>query len=326
MSKVTQIWLIIATFLVIIGLIIFIAVMTVNNWNFTKLNTVKFETNTYQIAEEFNKISIETDTADILFMPSDDDTCKVVCFEAKNTKHSVATQDGTLAINMANNRKWYEYISINLNSPKITVYLPNAEYGALLIKESTGDIKIPKNFSFQSIDISATTGDVKCLASALELIKIKLSTGDIDIENVTAKMFDLSVSTGHVTATSIACQNDFKVSVSTGDAKLTDISCKNIISNGSTGDIYLKNVIANQRFNIKRSTGDVKLEKCDAGELFMITDTGDIKGSLLSDKVFIAQSDTGSVKLPKTVTGGRCEITTDTGNINISIEYIENII
>jgi len=51
----------------------------------------------------------------------------------------------------------------------------------------------------------------------------------------------------------------------------------------------------------------------------METDTGDIRGSLLSSKVFLADSGTGKVDVPKTVTGGKCQVHTDTGDIKITI-------
>ena len=52
----------------------------------------------------------------------------------------------------------------------------------------------------------------------------------------------------------------------------------------------------------------------------MITDTGDVRGSLLSEKVFIVNTDTGRKEVPDTITGGRCEITTDTGDVKITID------
>lgn len=110
------------------------------------------------------------------------------------------------------------------------------------------------------------------------------------------------------------------VGVSTGKAYLTDIACKNVISSGSTGDIFLDNVIAAKKFYIERSTGDVRFENSDATEIFVETGTGYVTGTLLTDKVFIIQTDTGSVDVPKTITGGRCEITTDTGDIKITIK------
>ena len=62
--------------------------------------------------------------------------------------------------------------------------------------------------------------------------------------------------------------------------------------------------------------------RCDRSapaELFVETDTGDVRGSLLTEKTFIVQTDTGSVDVPETTTGGKCEITTDTGDIEIEI-------
>lgn len=320
MRKKTKIWLVIATALVVVGCVIFGGVMTMLQWDFTKLSTVKYETNDYEIDENYKNISIVTDTADIVFMPSQNSKSSIVCREQKNVKHSVTVKDDTLVISVVDTRKWYEYIGINIGTPKITVYLPNAEYEKLFIKESTGDVAIPNNFSFESMDISTSTGDVKNDASASESIKIKTGTGNIRVENISAEALDLSVSTGEITVCDVTCQGDVKIHVSTGKTKLTDVACKNLTSSGNTGDISLKNVIATEKFSLERSTGDVKFDGCDAAEISVKTDTGDVTGTLLSEKVFLAETDTGRVEVPKTATGGRCEITTDTGDIRIKIQ------
>lgn len=321
MSNRTKKWIIIATSLIVLGLILFIAVMMVNQWDFAKLNTVKYESNTYQINEDFNNISLKTDTANILFVPSDDGICKVACYEQEKSKHSVSVNDGTLTINLVDVRKWYEHIiNISIDEPKITVYLPKDEYAALLVKESTGSIEIPENFKFESIDISASTGGVKCYSSVAEFIKITTTTGDICVENVSTGSLDLSVTTGNVIANSITCEGDITVGVSTGKTDLTNVKCKNINSIGSTGGISLKNVIATEQFSIERSTGSVKFDGSDAAGIFVETSTGNVKGSLLSEKVFITETSTGDVSIPRSVTGGKCEITTSTGDIKIEIE------
>lgn len=320
MRKKTKIWLVIATALVVVGCVIFGGVMTMLQWDFTKLSTVKYETNDYEIDENYKNISIVTDTADIVFMPSQNSKSSIVCREQKNVKHSVTVKDDTLVIAVVDTRKWYEYIGINIGTPKITVYLPNAEYEKLFIKESTGNVEIPNNFRFESMDISTSTGDVKNDASASESIKIKTSTGNIRVENISAEALDLSVSTGEITVCDVTCQGDVKIHVSTGKTKLTDVACKNLTSSGNTGDISLKNVIATEKFSLERSTGDVKFDGCDAAEISVKTDTGDVTGTLLSEKVFLAETDTGRVEVPKTATGGRCEITTDTGDIRIKIQ------
>ncbi|MBE6714592.1 MAG: DUF4097 domain-containing protein [Ruminococcaceae bacterium] len=320
MSRKTKIWLITASSLVVIGCMVFVGVMTVLKWDFTKLSTVKYETNDYEINEEYKGISIVTKTADVLFVPSEDSKASVVLREQENMRHSVAVRDGTLVIKVVDTRKWYDYVGINFGTPKITVYIPKGEYGALSVSSSTGDVEIPKDFKFESIDISESTGNVKNYACASELIKIKTSTGNIRVENVSAGALDLTVSTGGIYVSEVCCEGDVKIKASTGDADLTDVACRSVISMASTGDLSLKNVIASEKFSLERSTGDVKFDRCDAGEIFVKTDTGDVRGSLITEKVFITKTDTGRVNVPKTINGGRCEITTDTGDIKIEIK------
>lgn len=315
----SKIWFVIATVLVIAGLIMFTVAMSEYGWDFSRLSTEKFETNTYDINEVFHSISMNTDTADIIFAASQDGTCRVECYEAETAKHSVSVQEDTLVIKIADEKAWYNHIGINFDSPKVTVYLPKTEYASLFIHESTGDIEIPEDFKFTCVDISLSTGDVNFLASASELIKIRGGTGNICVENTSAGSLSLSVSTGKITVSNVTCQENVHIRVSTGKTNLTDMVCKNLVSSGNTGDIALDHVIVSEKLSIQRSTGDVKLDSSDAAEILIKTDTGDVVGSLLTGKVFITHTDTGSVEVPKTATGGKCEITTDTGNIKIKV-------
>ena len=320
MKSTTVIWLIAAAFLVVIGSLLFAAVMTANHWDFAALGRSKFEIRTVDITEEFQLVSIQTDTDDIFFRLSDDGKCSVVFDEHVNERHTASVQNGTLSIGVTDTGKWYEHISVLIASPKMTVYLPAAEYDSLSVKGSTGDIVLPRELSFGSMDISVSTGDVSSSASASGLIRIKSGTGDIRLENLSAGELDLTVSTGKVDVRSATCGGNFGVSVSTGKTLLTDVTCGSLVSDGSTGDITLRDVIAAEKISVERSTGDVSFERNDAAELFIKTGSGDVTGSLLSEKVFIAQSNTGRVKVPETTIGGKCEIRTNTGKISIDIE------
>ncbi len=305
MKKNTKTWLVIAVSLVVIGGMIFGGVMTLLKWDFTKLSTVKYETNEYEISENYTNIKLVTDTADITFLPANGEKSSVVCHEQKKLKHTVAVEEDVLVIELHDTRKWYEYIGINFGTPKITVYIPQGEYGTLSIQSSTGDVEIPKDFKFENMDISLSTGDVTNHASAVNTIKIQTNTGHIRVADISVGMLDLSVSTGKT--------------------NITNVQCKNVLSSGNTGDLRMENVVATEKFSVERSTGDVKFDGCDAAEIFIQTDTGNVMGSLLSDKVFITQTDTGRVDVPKTVSGGRCEIFTDTGDIKITVAGIEKL-
>ena len=312
-------WLIVATSLIIVGLVIFSCVMTAYKWDFTKLSTKKYQTNEYEITEDFSIIEINSATADISILPSQDGKSKVVCFDDENLKYQVGVNGEKLSINLNDQRKWYEYIGIDFYTSKLTIYLNQNDYFKLSINQSTGDVEISENLRFNNIDIRLSTGNVKCLASSSELIKIQTTTGDITLQNLSAGALDLRVSTGSVNLSSITANGDIKLNTNTGDVKLENATCKSLITDGDSGDITLKNVIASDKFIIERDTGDVSFNGCDASEIQVETDTGDVTGSLLSSKIFMVETDTGRKSIPQSSSGGKCKIETDTGDIIITI-------
>ena len=288
--KKSIIWIIISFFLVLV-ISIFLYGLSITDMQ---------ETKEYEINDKFSDIEIITDTADIEFILSENLNTSVVCAEQKNINHSVRVKDNTLLIKVDDNRKWYEYININFGKTKITIYLPKNEYGELFIDSDTGNINIPNNFNFNSIDIIEDTGNVKNYASVNDNIKIKTSTGNIHIENINANIIDLSASTGNI--------------------KIVNAKCVNLLSKVDTGTVLLKNAVATEKFIIETDTGDVKFVASDASDIFVKTDTGNVTGSLLTDKVIFAESDTGNIDVPKIIADEKCEIITDTGDIKITIE------
>lgn len=320
MKKTTTIWLITAAALILAGGILWGGAMTMMGWNFSGLSTGSYETSEYMIDEDVQDVSVIADTADIRFLPAEGEAGRVVCYERTNAKHAVEVKDGKLTIKLNDTRKWYEHIGILTETPAITVYLPAGQYQALSVKSSTGDVEIASDFQFVSVDVSVSTGDVRCFASASDRIDVQTSTGAICLQDVTASLVRLTASTGKITAERVVSEGDVVVKVSTGKVLLTDVSCCNLMSSGDTGSLKMTRVIATGHFSIERSTGDVTFDACDAAEITVTTDTGDVGGSLLSDKVFDVHTDTGRKDVPQTTTGGRCIVTTDTGNIKITIQ------
>lgn len=300
MRKRTIVWPCAAAVLVLLGLGLLTFAIAANGWDVTKLDTTVHETNTYEIGEDFRDLAIYTDAADILFAQSEDGTCKVVCREESKVKHTVSVQDGTLTIQVKNEKEWFDFIGFCLENTKITIYLPNAEYGNLHIVGSTGDVQLSHDFRFEQVSIG-------------------MSTGHIHLDNISAKMIELSASTGDIIAAGIACEGDMAAHVSTGRVELSDVVCRNVKSTGSTGDISLKRVLAEEEIRIERSTGDVTFDQSDAAEIFVRVGTGDVKGSLLSGKTFVVKTSTGSIEVPQSVAGGTCQIVTTTGDVHLTI-------
>lgn len=320
MSKRVKAWLIAATSLILVGCILFAGVMTVLKWDFKKLTTIRYTTKTHTVTEPFVNVSVKADSvADVTILPSKDGVASVVCCEQENLAHTVSVEGDTLTIEVNDTRKWYQHIGIGSGNTAVTVYLPVGTYGDLTVKTSTGDVSISEGFTFAAVDVAVSTGHITCAASAVGEMKLKASTGDIRLADATAGSVSLSVSTGKVAVSSVACGGEMKVTVSTGDATLADVTCGELSSSGSTGDLTLKKVVATADFTIKRSTGNVTLDACDAATLTITTTTGDVKGSLLTEKVFVTSTDTGTVRVPESIHGGKCKITTDTGDIHITL-------
>lgn len=320
MNKTVKTWLIVAAVLVVLGGILFTGAMFANNWDFDKFSTVTYTTNTYEVNGNFNSISIDVDTTGIEFVPTDNETCSIVCFEEESVKHSATVQNGTLVIDTADTRKWYEYIiCLSFSQPKMTVYLPENEYDSLFIETNTGNITIPEDFSFKTLNIQGDTSDVNCFASVLQDIEIKLSTGDICLEAFAAGQLKLTTDTGQIQVSAADVSGDIRIETDTGKVNLTDTSCENLFAQSDTGYITMKNVIGAGSLTAQSDTGDVRFENSDAAEISVKTDTGDVTGTLLSDKIFITETSTGRIDVPKTTTGGRCEIQTSTGDIKIDV-------
>ncbi|MBO4692886.1 MAG: DUF4097 family beta strand repeat protein [Clostridia bacterium] len=283
MNKSTKIALITAAVLLTAGLTGLIVSIRLADFDLSKLNSEQKKIETVSVIEPFSDISVDAQTEDISFVKSDYGQCKVTFSGDKKTEYEARVENNVLKISTKDARKWYERIDFFWGtSRKIEVSLPNDGYSALTVKLSTGDIKL-KNLSFNSLLLTA-------------------STGSIQIDGT-------------------KCDGDIKTAVSTGNIKMTDITCKNLVLTSSTGDMTLKNVIGENKFNLKSSTGDICFDGSDAGEITVKTGTGDVIGTLLSDKIFLTETSTGEVTVPKSVTGGVCEVKTSTGNITLGIKH-----
>ncbi len=319
MNRKTKIWLSVAACLTIFGAIAFVTAMSMQTWDFSKLSTAQFTKTTYILSDSISDITLLTDTADVRILPAEDDECSVVCYESELQPHAVFMNNKSLIIQENDERKWYERITFFMDTPEITIYLPLSSYDFIKLDADTSDVTISPKLEFQNLDIQVSTGDISCHGCILGDATVSTSTGDIRIEQSSAVSLNLRTTTGDVTLKNVTSEQDLCITVSTGKTSLSDVECQSLISGGSTGKIDLKNVTATKLFDLERSTGDITFDACDAERIRIKTDTGDVTGTLLSEKVFFTDTDTGDVRVPKTTTGGPCEVETDTGDIELEV-------
>ena len=238
-------------------------------------------TTTHEVEGEFLNISVSANKeADISFEPSIDGKVRVIETSHKKVNCSVTVDGNTLFVKVEDSRNWFDRL-LEFHSSKIIIYLPAGEYGNLNIDTTTGNTHVPSNFTFESISVDGTTGNITCDASARDYINIENTTGNVSLNNLTCNRLNVKV---------------------------------------STGSINLTNVITLGKTSLNSTTGNIKFDRCDGGEIYAKTTTGSIKGSLLSDKIFLTSTTTGKINVPKTTTGGVCDLSTTTGAIKITIE------
>ena len=283
--KNTKRLIILALCLVLIGIVISGAGMLAVNFDFSALSLTKFTITTHTAETDFTKLSISTEISDVSLAVSEDNTCYVVCREEENYFHTVSVENHTLTIATQDDRMWYEHMGIHFgNSHAVTVYLPKKAYESLTISCSTADVEVPKGFSFGFADIKISTGDVIWQGSTV---------------------------------------NDLSVSLSTGEILVTDTGCQNLFVTTGTGDIALTSTVVVEKFIAQTSTGDIFFDRFDANDMSVQTGTGDVRGTLLSNKLFVTEADTGNIQVPAptgdVTEADICRITTNTGDIHITL-------
>ncbi|MBE6698174.1 MAG: DUF4097 domain-containing protein [Ruminococcaceae bacterium] len=341
MKTVTKILLAIAAAALIIGVAVGLCGLFMMNFDLNALQTQEFLPVVHEVTGEFSDISIRTIESSIEFKRSDDGTCYVECMESELVTYSVEIKDGALRITVNDQRRWYNHVGIfNTQRQNLTVYLPGESYDSLQIESNTGAVLATAEISFSDVQIELDTGAVAWEANVSQSMKIegdtglvqvknatmngelriKTSTGRVELRDVKASNVTVETSTGKAIVQGIAAAQVLRVSVTTGNAELSDCTAAEIRVQTTTGKAKLSDVVASGRMEIEASTGDVQLDSCDAAEMQIETDTGDVTGSIRTPKVIFARSDTGRIRVPKSTTGGICDISTDTGDIIIDFE------
>lgn len=298
MKKSTKVFRRIAVWLCVVCLTIGAISLLAIKLDLFNLSRINYEYNSYDdmdIVGEFDRIVIETKTADISIGNGSPDICKVDCNEEKRLKHTVTVQDGTLLIKVEDTRKWYDNLVEPREDTRVWVRVPVGKYKSLEIKSDTGDVVVGVGFAYQfdKVTVETGTGNVIASAKVLEELKVKTTTGAINISN---RWLDLwyPEETESKDTLLISAETD------AGGVYLEEITCRDLA--------------------VKSQTGNVTFQKFDAQESISVeTDAGDVSGTLLSEKTFYPKTDTGRISVPETTGEVQCWITTNTGDINIEI-------
>ena len=333
--------LLMATVLIVLGFIVSFAAFAMTDFDLEKLNSMEFSTKTYTLEEDFDNIFIDVSECDIVLIPAEDGKCVIECTDSDKIFHSVEVKDGELKIERTDNRKWYErFFGIYWGDMQITLKLPQYEYEKANIKCVSGDIIIPAGFTFSQADIINTSGDIEFAAAVKSDLTLDTVSGELLLENTEAgsvtaqstsgdiefaslsssgEIYAKSVS-GSIKLSSVNALGKMQVKSTSGAIKLTDVNCAELKTENVSGRSSFKSVIVENDLQAKSVSGGMVFDRSDAANLDITSTSGSVKGSLLSEKVFITHSLSGAIDVPNRNSGGDCRVETVSGSIKIEIE------
>ena len=290
-----------AILLVAAGAFLILTAMGMGKGNWKELKAVGYEERTFPISGEFTDIQISDSENSIKILPSTDGTCKVICPEKTDGSvyHTVEVRDGILSVQRHDERSWFQFIGVNFYIGGVKVYLPEGEYGALTASSTAGSISVAEGFTFESAGLKSTSGSVRMLSQVKQELNAESASGSIRLENASPETLYAKSSSGRI--------------------ELSHIHGGSITAKATAGKITLRDVIAEETLSAQNISGGVALEGCDGGTIRISCTSGSVKGALLSDKIFLTDSGSGSIRVPRSTEGGTCEITTTSGSIRIDI-------
>lgn len=282
----TKIFVVCGLIVLAAALVLFIAGMSVINWDFSKLSTVQYSVLTFeQTDESIRSVDVRYQNADIAVTVSPDAEKISVKYpvrtdaDGKQAAVTLKTEDGTLYIAESDDN--FQPVSWFFGSiPPVEIVLPAAEYGSLHLQTDTGDIRITDVTAAQGIVLQTDTGDIEVTGGNAANIAATADTGDIRLSDVTAaQKITLKSDVGDLTLNS-ATAAEIEAGADTGNVSVSGIAADAITLSADTGDI--RGTIAGKKadftISVTTDTGSSNLQSGGSGakRLTVATDTGDI--------------------------------------------------
>ena len=233
------------------------------------------------VSESFDSVVIDTKDCDVKFMLYNGDVDGQINFlQTEAVTHSVQIEDGTLKIEMIDNRKWTDHIRVSglygqTEKMEMTVYLPNTHYASIQVTTDTGDVKIPGVLAAEELLLRSDTGDVWLEGGPIEKLDCMVSTGDITVRGGAGMKMTLRTDTGKLDVTDLTAE-ELHLGISTGKTEVENVIATVFTVNGETGDVEVENVQALDYLQVFTDTGDIEIENSDAPDINIESSTGDI--------------------------------------------------
>lgn len=180
-----------AVLLLMIGLLIVAGVFAVNGFNPVRLlrGVSGFEEREAVLIDDFSEIRILDVDASIRVLPSEDGKCSVYYDQTDKSTYTIKIGDSALIIE--HKKSWLDSFGFFMTSPRLTVYLPQANYEALNVQNVSGSIRV-EGLQFGEMNLKTTSGSIQ-----LDDVRIE---GEAALKTVSGSVRLTSAQAGGLTA------------------------------------------------------------------------------------------------------------------------------
>lgn len=295
--------------------------------------------NIYETQEPFSHLHITAGPCDVSFLPAEDGKFRLVHKRDMPDAHCrVYVEKEVLYIERQSPSRSY---MLSGKSAAMEVYLPQNRYESVEIVASSGDIALPADFTFSTVSLRSSSGDIELFCAVEGDADLRSSSGDIKGRNLRiGGSLRLASSSGTVRLQGVDAGNGIWGQSSSGNVRLEEVRTTSLSATSSSGSIELTNVSVKGEMEASSSSGNVEMEhclsgamklrtasgsvefeSCDARNIWMHTTSGDIEGSLQTGKVFVTKTLSGRIRVPASLPNGdKCVLQTLSGDIRITVE------
>lgn len=283
MSKGTGIILILASLLVVIGIVGSAA-------TYKSSMTLTTTEETIIENEEYSSIKIDSDNAEVELLPTNDLTKVEFTGNPSDYLISSEVKEDSLIVTVENiNKKLFNFNFFTMNQA-LKIHVPEKEYQLIEINNNNGRISVN---DFKAIDFSTKTnnGEIELTNIASSVVHAEADNGSIELENIIAsESVNTSTKNGEINLKEIE-GNTFGETNNGSISLLTTELDRSIEFETNNGEITIetKNAPTNTTFLINVGNGDVDV----------LGDTSKNKVIGNGDHIIKLTTDNGSITVTK---------------------------
>ena len=341
-GRVTRFLIIAGCVFLIAAVAVFVGGMSAAGWDFSALNTVRYEQREFWADEgaAVESLNVRYGNADVIVRYSAGTQRVRVSYPERVDADgeviapvTVRLEGGVLTVTEGETEGFFGTIfQWNLSQPVLTVELPAQTACALDISTGNGDILLESAdegaaTAAKTVRLTSGNGDVRVAASAsLSAVQAELTSrnGAVSAEHLSAASIELHSDNGRVNADAVSAVETLTLKTDNGKVTARGVSAAALECDSDNGSIRVEDA-QTERIVVTTDNGDAVFAGAVRAAAFACeTETGDIRveeGGVLDADELTLTTDTGDIEVRGALAGSRGEYTlfiiTDTGSSNV---------